>query len=276
MRTRSDVQGGKMVVPLLSVLASLAMIVASLAIFFQVQERDKRMESEQELEIAIQERNETRSELEEARKARQELEEQVAQTQEELISVRDQLAKALEEQEVLSQTIQAHQGEKDALDQQIASITAERDELQTQLSRLKETRDDLQGQLASAKQHQESLESRMKELPRPGVELQPVSVGNQPRVSDAPVPSTYVDITPVPAVSNEGQVLVINREYDFIVMDLGKNQGLNVGQEFQVVRGDQVLGTVKVEKIYDDLSAAAVLPSSNIGDFREGDFVKAL
>ena len=74
----------------------------------------------------------------------------------------------------------------------------------------------------------------------------------------------------------EGQVIVVNREYDFIVMNIGKNHGLAVGQEFQIVRGSQVLGKVKVEKIYNELSAAAILPESNKALIREGDAVKAL
>ena len=78
------------------------------------------------------------------------------------------------------------------------------------------------------------------------------------------------------APSTSGQVVVVNREYDFIVMNLGKNHGLSIGQEFQIVRGDSVLGKVKVEKVYDELSAAAILPESQKDNIKEGDTVKAL
>ena len=70
--------------------------------------------------------------------------------------------------------------------------------------------------------------------------------------------------------------MVVNREYDFIVMNMGKNQGLSVGQEFQIVRNNQVLGKVKIEKVYDELSAAAILPDSKKDSIREGDAVRAL
>lgn len=76
--------------------------------------------------------------------------------------------------------------------------------------------------------------------------------------------------------ASDGQVVVVNREYDFIVMNLGKNQGLIVGQEFQVMRNREVLGRVKVEKVYDELSAAAILPNSKKDSIREGDSVRAL
>ena len=53
-------------------------------------------------------------------------------------------------------------------------------------------------------------------------------------------------------------------------------EGLSIGQKFQVVRGADILGTVKVEKVYDDLSAAAVLSDTGISYIREGDSVLAL
>ena len=74
----------------------------------------------------------------------------------------------------------------------------------------------------------------------------------------------------------QGQVIVVNREYDFIVVNLGSNQGLTLGQEFHIVRGDQVLGRVKVEKLYDELSAAAILPNSDKDAIREGDAVRPI
>ena len=39
---------------------------------------------------------------------------------------------------------------------------------------------------------------------------------------------------------------------------------------------DEVLGRVKVEKVYDELSAAAILPDSQEDNIREGDTVTAL
>jgi hypothetical protein len=59
-------------------------------------------------------------------------------------------------------------------------------------------------------------------------------------------------------------------------MDLGRNQGLSIGQEFNILRGGQTLGRVKVEKVYDDLSAAAILPDTQEDQIREGDQVRAL
>ena len=183
-------RAGKMLVPLLGVLALIAMAVAGAATFILMQERDKRQAKERELQLALAENDDLKSRLDEAQQAKGELE-----------------SKVLE----------------------------------------------LSGQ--------------------PLVELEKVRVAN-----DQPGGGKAVAM-PASASSgdaSQGQVVVVNREYDFIVMNIGRNHGLSVGKEFQVIRGNEVLGKVKVEKVYDELSAAAILPESQKNNIREGDAVKAL
>jgi len=59
-------------------------------------------------------------------------------------------------------------------------------------------------------------------------------------------------------------------------MNLGKNQGLRLGQEFEILRDGQILGRAKVEKIYEELSAAALQPGVTLEEVREGDLVRAI
>ena len=109
---------------------------------------------------------------------------------------------------------------------------------------------------------------------RPTVELEKVTVTNeQAAAGGAALP---VSASGSGQTGTEGQIVVVNREYDFIVMNLGRHHGLSVGQEFAVVRGGDVLGKVKVEKVYDELSAAAILPESKKEAIREGDLVRPL
>jgi hypothetical protein len=132
-------------------------------------------------------------------------------------------------------------------------------------------------QLADLERAKQQLETKVMELsqqpPQPTVELEKVLVTNAPPTT----PGGGV-VWPVSASAGlgDGQVIVVNREYDFIVMNLGKNHGLSIGQEFQIVRGSEVLGRVKVEKVYDELSAAAILPESKKSTIKEGDTVRPL
>ena len=144
-------------------------------------------------------------------------------------------------------------------------------QLSGQLAQLQTERDTAKQQLADAEEAKGELESKVMELSneRPTVELEKILVsGDQVRGGQT--------IFAGGKVSTDGQVVVVNREYDFIVMNLGRNHGLAIGQEFQVFRNDEVMGRVKVEKVYDELSAAAIVQETQPDNIREGDLVRAL
>ncbi|MFH0731352.1 MAG: hypothetical protein V2A72_00320 [Candidatus Omnitrophota bacterium] len=57
--------------------------------------------------------------------------------------------------------------------------------------------------------------------------------------------------------SLEGEVLVVNREFNFIVISLGKQDGVQEGNSFYVYDADKLLGVVRVETVRDNISAAS-------------------
>jgi len=62
----------------------------------------------------------------------------------------------------------------------------------------------------------------------------------------------------------EGKVLVVNKEFNFIVFNLGNKDGVQTGSEFSVYHADKYVGDVKVEKVHEAMSAAEF--SANIKD----------
>jgi len=56
--------------------------------------------------------------------------------------------------------------------------------------------------------------------------------------------------------SLEGKVTVVNKEYNFAVINLGQKDGINIGDQFSVYRDGKVIGEVKVEKVHELMSAA--------------------
>jgi len=267
---------GKMLVPLLGALAALSMAVAGAAIWLQMQEREKRQAKERELVLVLAEREDLKAQLEETEQAKTRVEDELSRVRKELESSLDKLAKATAAQEVLSRSVEDRQKEIDRLSKDMEQIRSERKDLAAQLADLKTERETLQQQLTDAEQAKTDLESKVMELSnQPTVELDKVLVtgtGVTPPIEGP----TAMPVSAVSSLPTAGQVVVVNREYDFIVMNLGKNHGLSIGQEFQVVRGNEVLGRVKVEKVYDELAAAAILPESQKDNIREGDTVKAL
>lgn len=263
---------GKIAVLLLGLLTVLSVVVAGVAITLQRRERDVRLAKERELLLVKSENEDLDQQLREVRTAKQQIEGELAK-------IKDQLAKAAQEleterqaKETLAKSVDERQREIDRLGKDLEQNRSERTSMSEQLAQLKKEQETLHTQLAELEQAKVDLESKVLEFSsaHPTVELDKVVVTG----TGAQAASTSAAGDQAAAV--QGQVVVVNREYDFIVMNLGKNHGLAIGQEFQIVRGDQVLGRVKVEKVYDELSAAAILPESKKDEIREGDTVKAI
>jgi predicted RNase H-like nuclease (RuvC/YqgF family) len=70
-----------------------------------------------------------------------------------------------------------------------------------------------------------------------------------------------------------GNILEVNKEQDFVVIDAGRAQGLKAGDSLMVQRGEELLGRVILEKVDIDLSTARPLYKSLRDNVRKGDIV---
>ncbi|MBI3087968.1 MAG: hypothetical protein HYY91_03685 [Candidatus Omnitrophica bacterium] len=259
---------GKATVVLLGAVAGLAVMVAGAGITLQMRERDLRLAKERELVLVKGQRDELEQQLREARQAKQHIEDELAKAKTRFDEVAKQLDEERKSKETLAKSVDERQREIDRLGKDLEQIRTERTTLGEQVATLKQGQDGLQKQLAELQQAKAQLETKVMELSeQPTVELEKVVVAGPAGAGAPPVQQ---------ASTTQGQVLVVNREYDFVVVNLGKNQGVAMGQELQIIRDQKVLGRAKVEKIYDELSAAALQPESKKDAIREGDVVKAI
>ncbi len=56
-----------------------------------------------------------------------------------------------------------------------------------------------------------------------------------------------------------GKVLLVNRKFNFIVINMGVKQGIKVGDGFLVTADKDKVARVEVEKLYDDFAAAKIV-----------------
>ncbi|MBI2885263.1 MAG: hypothetical protein HYY15_03715 [Candidatus Omnitrophica bacterium] len=270
-------RSGRAVVILLAAVAVLAIGVAGVAMMFQMKERDLRMAKERELLLVQSENQDLTQQLAQVKTAKAKAEQDLVKATSQLEQVVQQLAEERTAKDTLAKSVDDRQREIDRLTKDLDQVRTEKTTLSDQLAALKNQQQGLQEQLSKAQEAKEALAAKIEARAgsdEPTVELDKVVVAN-PSAS-APFASSSSS-SPAQAVSAlQGQVLVVNREYDFIVFNLGKNQGLQIGQEFQVIRGQEVLGRVKVEKVYDELSAAALLPDAKEDSIREGDVVRPI
>lgn len=265
-------QAGKSLTPLLGIVAVLAMGVAAVAIVLQMQEREKRLARERDLQLSLAENESLKSQMDELQQARTKVEGDLGRLRQELARSQEDVTKAVTQQQMLTRSLEEREQEVSQLKQTMEQAQQQAQQATGQVAQLEAERSALQHQLGELEEAKDQLEARFNALAQPEVELGKVVVnGDQPSGASPVRPAGSVAGT-----SLDGQVVVVNREYDFIVMNIGRNHGLLIGQEFQVVRDNQILGRVKVEKVYDELSAAAILPESQKSSIREGDAVRAL
>lgn len=72
-----------------------------------------------------------------------------------------------------------------------------------------------------------------------------------------------------------GKVLVVNREFRFVVIDLGKKDRVKIGDEFIVFEDSEELARVKVEKVYQTMSTAAILAGSQENAIAEDNVIES-
>ena len=200
----------------------------------------------------------TENKLDESKKMIQDLENKLKDSSAQV----DMLGKELQQEkagkeEALSQMKQL----KDDLDKQKLLRTDLEDRFTKAQGDVKKMQDQLNGLEA----RKAELETKIKELEEKSqnVELGKIVVSPEGQVGSSR--------------AKEGKVLVINKDYNFAVINLGTRDGVAVGDTFYVYHGDKPIGEAKVEKIHDTMSAIgfAVTDTTIKESIAEGDKVIA-
>jgi len=176
------------------------------------------------------------------------------------------------------------QEQKSAQEEKINQLTQEleaqkklRADLEVVLKQGDEELNKTKANLNRIQAEKEALEERMKELgmPFPGVELGRIVVSPESaEVTVEGAPAAAQPAAEVPAgAGKEGKVLVVNRDYNFAVINLGSKDGLNIGDVFSVFHQDNYIGDVKVEKLHDSMAAAGFVSAETKDKVSEGDKV---
>lgn len=175
-------------------------------------------------------------------------------------SARSQLARQLEES-------------KAQLEQQLALKTEMEQKLVRSESTLQEVDKRLkqmEAQLKAAEKGKAELEQKLKSLEsrgQSGVELGTIVVSPEAPAKKPAEPAKAA----VKAL--EGRVLVVNKDFNFAVINLGSKDGVQVGQVFSVLHNKAAVGTITVEKVHESMAAAGFAAPELKDKVVEGDTV---
>ncbi len=148
-------------------------------------------------------------------------------------------------------------------------LEKERAALNEELAKAKQSYQTLSNELTTLRQAKEALEKRVKEMLA-------VQANEAERIVVKPAPGAAAPkLADLPSAKMlEGKVLVVNREFNFIVVNLGSKDGVKSGTQFNVLRANKSIGKAQVERLYDNMAAATLLVEEQKGQIKEGDLVR--
>jgi phage-related minor tail protein len=237
---------------LLITLAGICLLCTAGLLFFVIQEKNKRIETEQELLLT--------------QKAKESLEIELEQTQLKLMQLKDRA-------KLLAQQIKQEKSNYRAALEKIENKDMQIQELEDSLTQEMQQRENIANALAQLKESYSSLEQELKKTKREAKELRE---NLSKFTKKTGVELKKIIVKPPKKRSLSGRVLVVNREFDFVVIDLGRENDVRIGDQFVIYQGSQEVGKVKVEKVYDLFSTASMLPGSQERKIREDSIVKSL
>ena len=263
-------------------------------------------ESQTELVRITQERNALEDRLEEIQAGKAKIEEKFRQEQGKLESMTTDLEKErtgrLTVAESLSDNISRVKREKETLEQELSRVTQERMEMQRQLDeardRIQEINEKRQELTQQIREINQILETRLREinqirsvyektvaesgqivrLEQGVVELPTIVVKGESKEgaasSHAASAAMAQALEKPKEVVKQGEVVSINEKYRFVVINLGRQDGIEDGMLFHVLREGQEIGQLRVIEARQELSACDMVKGpSGLGSFRQGDLV---
>jgi regulator of replication initiation timing len=193
----------------------------------------------------------------------------LTKSQETLKQTTQDLADAKSEREKAVATATAQTKRADELSDKLAKTTQERDDAQTQLAAYKATgmSADQVGKLSRAlKDSQEAVAAITEE----NVVLQRAKTRLQTRLDMYEGTNNFV----VKLRANlRGKILVVDPKWDFVVLNIGQDQGVLENGELLVSREGKLVAKVIVRSLEKNRCIANVVPGWKLGEVIEGDEV---
>ena len=297
----SNNQSGKILVVFLIIVAILLISLTGISMFFFQMEIDKRKVAEQSLQDSIANGIRLEGDLKDVKKKNFLLEEKNKEADERINSILDELE--LEEgiREEMKQEITT-------LKEEVETQKKENRKLFSQVEDYKTVEDKIAGleaRLKSEIRARENLEKVNQELEKQ-VFLSEQSVPEQrmepatPEVSmiseeveskddlaeESPkivqkaekMMEKEVKLEPIvvsPRDLPEGRILSVDKDTEFVIINLGSKDGLESGMILSVERGDEYLGDIQISRVQPEMSAADLIPPFSSQVVRKNDQVVA-
>jgi myosin heavy subunit len=268
----SQKKGSAVIVLIILIFFALASIGGVFFLFQQ--ERTKNTGLSDELDDLKTRQKITEAKLEEARRVLSAFEKKLKQTQEQVRALNIELEKekaakedALLQLEQSKAGLQQQKNLKSELENKLTSVQKEANNTAILLKDLLTKKSELENQVANLQDKAHDLEDKLHSL-----EVEKSIANPKDKTGKkAIVPS--VAKKELAGKTVEGRVLVVNKDYNFAVINLGAKDGIRTGDLFTISHNNKILGDAKVSKVHDSMSAADFLFDQMKTPVAEGDKV---
>jgi len=202
-----------------------------------------------------------------AEEAQRKAEKERRQANEELAKANKSLTEKTAVLDATNSKLAEQEKRANQLNEDLTKVTGERNEARDQLSlwtQLGVTPDQVKGfkeQIAKSNEERDSFLAENKILTRNNNEL---------RVQLSRYVGDEIDPKMPPLT---GKVLAVDPRYDFVVLDVGGNQGVVPNGKLLVNRGGKLVAKLRVTKVEPTRSIANIMPEWHAGEIQEGDQV---
>ena len=180
-------------------------------------------------------------------------------------------------QDQLTQTIE----EKKSVENKLTEIVLVKEQVEGELVSEKEKSSTLQKELDDKEQHIKTTLDRLEReiMARKKVEAQLMIALKEKENLEAKVRNPTIELERIvikPGSVTTGKVIMVNKDYAFVVVNLGSTHNIKVGDILSVYRNDEFIGKVQIERAEEKMSAASILSDWQNVEFKENDVVKTI
>ena len=244
----------------------------------------------------VQLRTDAESELKRVQEIEMKLQGELAETKKQVALLDDQnkdiegkLENSISDLEVEQGLKEKIKQENDSLKETLEQESQRAERLRLDLSKELEV---IQQKLASEQEHAKQLETQMQEFANKNKELEGRLSQTQSQLledEDAPAPAVDEPATTVDKISSrnielptivvnpdaraQGRILSVDQDTEFVIFDLGLQDGVKQGDLMSIYRGNDYLGDIKVTRVQDKMSAADLVPPVSSRTIRKNDLV---
>jgi len=257
----------KMVLVLLIVASVISSVLAVLAYMGKEREYMKRIAVEDKLAATLKEKRSLEKELETVNAAKEQAEAKIAKIEDKVKELYSQVDEEKAKGEAAATSLEAKVAELGKLKTDLEKEKKEKLVISKKLDDLQFDYERVKKEVTRLNNEKMDLEKRIKDLrEKESVNLDKIVVNT----SEAG-PFQQAKEAPKPLL--QGRVLVVNKEYSFIVVDIGQDKGVQKGTVFEVMDGNTSIGKAEIDKVYDTMSSATVLAGGRINDMKKGNAI---